>query len=165
MTTLFRLRTVLQLAGVLLLVAICTQRVEPSNAGDEKPDPKLDPTFGSVKLKAGFEPDPYVKDVVAGGSIKTDLAGVTAYIDKAPDFRLTYEAGEFVLTIRTEAKEDTTLHILTPDGKWIADDDGGGFPNARIQFKKPQSGVYNIYVGTFGKEAAKAKLIITELKN
>jgi hypothetical protein len=129
-----------------------------------QPNPKLDPTYGTVKLKAGFLPDPHKKDVVAGGPIKTELGGVTAYVSKAPDYRLEYKAGKFPLTFYVKAKEDTTLLIRTPDGKWLADDDGGGFPNPLIRIENPESGTYDIYVGTFKKEEAKGTLFISELE-
>ena len=54
--------------------------------------------------------------------------------------------------------------INLPDGTWIADDDSGGNLNPLLKFAKPQSGRYDIWVGTIGKENASAKLIITELK-
>src|SRR5207302_3954318 len=85
-------------------------------------DPSLDPEYGSVKLKAGFTPDPYVKKVVAGGEIKTNKGDVVAYVAKKPDFKLFYTAGEFPLTIYAESKADTTLLINLPDGTWVADD-------------------------------------------
>jgi hypothetical protein len=59
----------------------------------EAPNPALPPNFGSVKLKVGFVPDPFVKELLAGGKIKTELGGVTAHVSKAPDFRLNYEKG------------------------------------------------------------------------
>ena len=89
---------------------------------------------------------------------------VTAWVAKAPDFRLNYTAGKFALTIYAESKADTTLLINLPDGKWVADDDSGGNLNPLVKFDKPQSGQYDIWVGTFGKENAPAVLKITELK-
>jgi hypothetical protein len=127
-------------------------------------DPNLPPTFGSVTLRAGFLPDPYKKDLVAGGPIQTKLGGVTAWVAKAPDFVLNYTAGQFALTIHADSKADTTLLINLPDGTWVADDDSGGGLNPLLKFAKPQSGRYDIYVGTFNKENAKATLYITELK-
>jgi hypothetical protein len=129
-------------------------------------DPKLKPTFGEVTLKAGFEPDPLVKTLKAGGDVQTNLGGVTAWVAKEPDFRLKYTAGKYVLTIYAESKEDTTLLINTPDGKWVANDDGPGTGlNPLLQFQTPQSGDYEIWVGTLKKGILpEAKLFITELK-
>jgi hypothetical protein len=126
-------------------------------------DLSLPPTFGSVNLEAGFLPDPFVKLLIAGGPVKTALAGVKAHIAEAPDFQLYYTAGIYPLTITVESAADTTLLVNLPDGTWIADDDGGGNLNPLLHFKNPQSGRYDVYVGTFGKANAKANLIITEL--
>jgi hypothetical protein len=148
------------LLGVLCLNgASAGVAVEP----EDQPDPELKPNFGEVKLKAGFTPDPYKKQVVAGGSIRTNLGGVNAYVSKAPDFKLYYEAGEYPLTIHVTSKADTTLLINLPDGKWIAVDDSEGL-NPVLKFETPQSGRYDIWVGTYNKENAKATLHITELK-
>src|SRR5262245_22681771 len=56
----------------------------------DAPDNALKPTFGSVKLAAGFVDDPFKKDLVAGGKLRTNLGGVGAWIEKAPDFTLDY---------------------------------------------------------------------------
>ena len=84
---------------------------------------------------------------------------------KAPDFKLSYTAGNFPLTIHVESEADTTLLINLPDGTWVANDDQApGNLNPLLKFAKPMSGRYDIWVGTFGKENAKATLKITELK-
>ena len=153
-------RMVLRLGVVTLVVMLCVSPAEPQ-------DPNLKPTYGSVKLKAGFEPDPYKKDLEAGGDVKTDKGDVTAYVAKAPDFQLNYEAGEYVLTIYAESKKDTTLLIRTPDNKWLANDDGiENTLHPLIKFEKPKSGRYDIWVGVLNKDdgTPKATLFITELK-
>ncbi len=129
-------------------------------------DPNLKPRYGEVTLKAGFEPDPYKKKLDAGGPIETKLGGVTAWVAKEPDFRLNYTAGKFVLTIHASSKEDTTLLINTPDGKWVANDDRSDNDlDPLIKFEKPQSGRYDIWVGTFKQGITPpAKLYITELE-
>ncbi len=126
----------------------------------------LKPTYGTVDLKAGFTPDPFVKKVEAGGDVRTDKGGVTAWVAKAPDFRLNYTAGNFALTIYAESDADTTLLINLPDGKWVANDDGPGTGlNPLLKFAKPQSGQYDIWVGTVeGGKTPPAKLMISELK-
>lgn len=154
--------------GVALVGAVCLCGAMAAVAGGQQaqPDPNLKPAFGEVKLKAGFTPDPFKRDVIAGGSIRTDLGGVAAYVAKAPDFKLYYTAGDFPLTIYVDSKADTTLLINLPNGKWIAVDDSeeGKNLNPVLKFESPQSGRYDIWVGTFKKETAKATLFITELK-
>ena len=139
------------------LAALCAGRAESQ-------DPSLAPTYGTVTLKAGFEPDPFTKKLNAGGPIQTELGGVKAWVAKAPDFRLNYTAGQYALTIHVEAEGDTTLLVNLPDGKWVADDDSGGNLNPLLRFEKPQSGQYDIWVGTYNKASIPAVLKITELK-
>ncbi len=149
----FSQRTILTIAITLLAVGHAYAQ----------PDPNLKPTFGATALKAGFTPDPFTLNLQAGGPIRTNLGGVNTYVAKAPDFSLTYTKGNFPLIIRAISKADTTLLINLPDGTWAANDDGGGGLNPLLRFANPQSGRYDIYVGTFGKDLAPATLIITEI--
>jgi hypothetical protein len=142
------------LAGIAFL---CTGRADTQ-------DRSLKPTFGSVELRSGFLPDPYVKNVIAGGSIQTDLGGVKSNVANAPDFKLYYTAGSLPLTIYVESAADTTLLINLPDGTWVADDDSGGNLNPLLKFNNPQSGRYDIWVGTFKGGNPPATLKISELR-
>ena len=149
--------------GVLGVTAAALVCVGGDRAASQ--DVSKAPTFGSARLKAGFEPDPFkVPDVISGGDIQTDKGGLQAWISNAPDYRLNYTAGEFKLTIKFVGTGDTTLLINTPDGKWVADDDSDGNLNPRITFATPKSGQYDIWVGTVPKKNEKGTLIITELK-
>ena len=143
-----------------LLVLPWTHAGRPAQAQD----PTLKPTYGSATLNAGFANDPHVVKLDAGGEIRTNKGGFMHYVAKAPDFSLNYTAGKFALTIYAESKADTTLLINLPDGTWVADDDSGGNLNPLLKFGKPQSGRYDIWVGTIGKDTAAAVLKITELK-
>jgi hypothetical protein len=127
-------------------------------------NPNQQPTYGSVTLKSGFTPDPFSKQVVAGGPNETKLGGVKAFVANAPDFQLNYAAGSLPLTIHVESDADTTLLINLPDGTWVADDDSGGKLNPLLRFAQPQSGRYDIYVGTVGRGNPPAMLFITERK-
>jgi len=150
-------------APATLIVTELAPKAQAANAGGA-PNPNLDPAFGSVNLKGGFNPDPFTKQVTAGGELTTNLGNFQHHVAKAPDFRLNYTADKYILTIRVESGADTTLLINTPDGKWIADDDSGGMLNPSISFNPPMTGRYDIYVGTIGDANAQANLIITELK-
>lgn len=129
-----------------------------------QPDPNLKPTFGSVKLNAGFLPDPFTIDLQAGGNIRTKLGGVNAYVAKAPDFSLHYTKGKYPLSFTVKSTGDTTLLINLPDSSWIANDDGGGGLDPLIRIAEPASGRYDIYVGTYQKDLVAATLHITELE-
>lgn len=125
------------------------------------------PTFGQVRLSAGFPNDPYRVDVVAGGSVDgSGLPGAcVGEIGDAPDYRVTYTGGKGSdpLFFRTLSSEDTTLIINGPDGRWYCDDDSYGDLDAEVRFSNPQSGVYDIWVGAFDGNPD-ATLIITEIR-
>lgn len=44
----------------------------------------------------------------------------------------------------------STLVISGPGGEWVCDDDSGPEHNAEVVFDKPESGVYDVWVGTYG---------------
>lgn len=127
-----------------------------------QPNPNLKPTYGSAKLKAGFLPDPFTRDVQAGGFIRTNLGGVNAHVAQAPDFSLDYTAGKYPLTFTVKSVGDTTLLINLPDGRWIADDDSGNGLDPLIRIANPPSGRYDIFVGTYRKDLVAATLYVTE---
>ena len=128
-------------------------------------DWSLDPTFGSVDLTSGFLPDPNVTQVTSSGSIDASTAigsGCIGMIANAPDFRLNYTSGSFPLQIRVESDSDTTLVINAPDASWHCNDDYQGL-NPAVTFTNPQSGQYDIWVGSYRGDYAPASLIITEV--
>ncbi len=139
------------------LAVMATGRLD----AQEKPDPNLKPTNGSVKLDAGFAPDPFTIDLQAGGPIRVSVGGVKAHVSKAPDFSLQYTAGNAPLAFTVKSVGDTTLLINLPDGTWVADDDSGGGLDPLIRVAKPATGRYDIYVGTYQKEIVAATLHIS----
>ena len=128
-------------------------------------DASLRANAGEITLNSGFTPDPYIVDVVAGGTIDASRTanGCNGMISRAPDFQVTYRAGSFPLTFQTQADSDTTLVINGADGRWYCDDDGGDGVNAQVMFSNPQSGVYDVWVGTYSGGTARARLFVTEL--
>jgi hypothetical protein len=120
--------------------------------------------FGEVYLNAGFTPDPHRVSITAGGSINTSTVadGCQGQVSAAPDYQITYTAGSLPLSIRTNSSTDTTLLVSGPGGEWYCDDDSAGDRNAEVRLSKPASGVYDIWVGTYGGGTASADLIITE---
>jgi hypothetical protein len=125
----------------------------------------LSPTYGTISLASGFSPDPYVVELEAGGSISASNIGCTGYIANAPDLRLNYRASEGLpLIISVSSEADTTLVINTPTGGWACNDDGGEGSNPSIRLSVPQSGQYDIWVGTYSNGGIRpADLHISEL--
>lgn len=125
----------------------------------------LSPTYGTVSLSSGFSPDPYVVSLDAGGSISASNIGCTGYIANAPDLRLNYRAGDSLpLIISVASEADTTLVINTPNGGWACNDDGGNGSNPSIRFNAPQTGQYDIWVGTYSNGGIRpADLHISEI--
>lgn len=130
------------------------------------PNPNLKTLFGTRTLRTGFLPDPSEIKLTAGGPLETRLGGAHAWVTTAPSYSVGFSAGKAPLTIYVQSDTDTTLLINLPDSSWIANDDGPGTGrNPLIKILTPQSGRYDIWVGTFTRGiTAPATLYISELK-
>ena len=116
-------------------------------------DVTLPPDFGTIDLADSFQPDPQTIDVNAGGALFAgDLEfACNGYVSDAPSYRINFQAGASGLGIYTDSYTDTTLLINTPEGEWVCNDDNYNLEdfNAGYYFANPESGEYNIWVGTF----------------
>ena len=153
------------IATAAMLAALLSPTVVLAQKTGGAPDFTLEPNYGSVNLEAGFTPDPWTKSILAGGSVPASGArsGCEGRVSAAPDLQLFYEAGSLDLTVRVHASEDTTLLINSPNGQWYCDDDGGGGLDPRVVVSDPQSGRYDIWVGTYGDSMVQSTLEISEL--
>lgn len=137
------------------------------SASAQAQDYSAPPSFGSVTLNAGFSPDPHVRNLTAGGSIRaeTRFSSCRGSIANAPDYSLYYTAGSFPLILTVDSNSDTTLVVNGPDAQWYCDDDGAQSPlNPLVRFNNPQSGRYDIWVGTYSQGAGvPATLFISEV--
>jgi hypothetical protein len=123
---------------------------------------RLAPRYGTITLRSGFTPDPHRVSLTAGGPTQTTQGGCTAYVAQNPDYRLNYTAGSLPLNIYVQSASDTTLLINAPNGQWSCNDDSNGL-NPLVSFPSPQSGQYDIFVGTYSPATAPATLNISEL--
>jgi hypothetical protein len=134
----------------------------------------MDPTYADFSLETGFEDDPQTVELTAGGTERfDDEAGCAGYVAEAPDVRITYTAGEFfplsffVSTPEDGNAADTILLINTPGGEWVCNDDYDpeiAGVNPGIIFEAPESGQYDIWVGSYQEDLyPDAVLYITEL--
>lgn len=76
------------------------------------------------------------------------------------------EGKSYQIDMRSDAF-DSYLRLENSDGQQVAaDDDGGGFPNARIVYKAPKTGDFTIICTTFGGgSTGKYTLTVKELAN
>ena len=126
-----------------------TSTASKSSGSGSDPNWRATPTYGTIDLDAGFEPDPYREDIQAGGDDEVELSGCSGYIhSEAPDLDLNYDAGSLNLYIYARAKLDVTLVVNQPDGTWICNDDEMG-TDPMIRLQSPRSGNYNIWIGTY----------------
>lgn len=130
-------------------------------------DPFEAANYGVLTLRAGFNPDPQVVSMRAGGSVNAEniASNCRGYVSRAPDLELSYTAGSLPLIISVDSASDTTLVINGPDGRWYCDDDGGnGSLNPAMHINNPRSGTYDIWVGTYSSgQSQPASLNVSEL--
>lgn len=110
---------------------------------------RLQPSFGSIDLRAGAE---QTRDVRAGGAYDAASrinATCRGYITAEPSFSLRYTAGGLPLNIGVNSQMDTTIAVRAPDGSWHCSDDTDGV-NPRVSWESPSSGEYQIWVGRYG---------------
>ena len=125
--------------------------------------------FGSTTLNGGFLPDPYVRNLTAGGTV--NLAACTngqwtGWVVTRPDFRLFYNGssptGRLTFALLSRSTVDPVLLINAPDGSWHFNDDYRGFDSA-IVFFNPMAGQYDIWTGSYHRSSNNsAQLIVTE---
>lgn len=129
-------------------------------------DPSADAGGGS-RASAGFTPDPIQVSIYSGGPIDASRlgGGCVGMIANAPDYEFTYTAGSFPLSFGVVSQGDTSLVINGPDGRWYCDDDGGeNGTNPAMRINDPESGTYDIWVGTYSSgQSQPASLNISEL--
>ena len=129
------------------------------------PDWEGRPFYGDIQLAAGFEPDPWIKSVTAGGTIDLSRCfngGEAGFVTTRPDFDLYWKGNSDRLTIAVSSRADAVLLINAPDGKWYYNDDYRGNDPA-ITFLNPQEGLYDIWIGSYdGSRRNPANLIFTE---
>ncbi|WP_373353592.1 peptidase S1 [Pseudoroseicyclus sp. CXY001] len=139
-----------------------------ASAAQACPDWRGAPYFGEIRLNAGFVPDPYRRNITAGGT--QSLAGClgqnwAGYTTSRPDFDLYWTGSSSQLTIAVQANVDSILLVSAPDGTFWYNDDANGF-NPAITFSNPQQGLYDIWIGTYdGSRRNPGQLVITELNS
>ena len=125
------------------------------------PDVGAAPLYGTVELAAGFRPDPQIHTIEAGGHDANPISGTgcTGYLNaERPDIDLNYTSGSYPLYIYARSAADTALLVNLPDGSWVCSDDALG-RDPMVHLAQPQSGNYNVWVGTYNAGAAQTAAI------
>ncbi|MCC6303849.1 MAG: peptidase S1 [Rhodobacteraceae bacterium] len=124
------------------------------------------PHFGSIELGAGFQPDPYIRNVTVGGTIPLQRCfngGYQGYVTTRPDFDLYWSGSANQLTIAVACGgTDAILLVSDPGGDWHYSDDYRG-SNPALTFANPATGLYDIWIGSYdGARRIPGQLMITE---
>ncbi|MBL8134845.1 MAG: SH3 domain-containing protein, partial [Anaerolineae bacterium] len=112
----------------------------------------LPPNYGSTALTSGFVPDPFTVGITSGGSVNVSYlgGGCTGFTTSAPDFSVNYTSGAFpLLRFYFVGSGDSTMVINSPSGSYHCIDDSFGTLNPTIDFNSPQSGRYDVWIGSF----------------
>jgi len=149
----------------LAAAAVAAAAVLAPLAAAACPNWQAAPTFGAIELYAGFTPDPYVRNITAGGTQNLASCGLNAagFVPTSPDFDLYWNGSSAQLTIAVTSRADAVLLINAPDGSWYYSDDYRGSDPA-VTFYNPQQGLYDIWIGSYdGSRRNPGQLIVTEL--
>ncbi|MFK7159474.1 hypothetical protein V6U78_00295 [Marinospirillum sp. MEB164] len=123
-------------------------------------------TAETLSLRAGFTPDPRLIELNAGGQHRVSSSmgyGCVGNVNaSAPDVTLNYTAGASALHFRADSRADTTLVIRAPDGTWHCNDDAIGLDPV-VDFHRPQTGAYHVWVGVYSGQQQPAVLKISEI--
>lgn len=153
----------------------------PGGSGGVAPTPSggsgqlsfsLPPNYGSTQLRAGFVPDPFSIALTTGGPVNVSYLGndsrgqsCRGYATSAPDYRVQWSGSSSFLRFYVESDRDSTLVINAPNGQWFCNDDAVGLM-PMIDFSNPQTGQYDIWVGSFSSSGGSSgRLFITELRS
>lgn len=129
------------------------------------------PLFGARDLTPPFNPDPYVVQVQAGGNEPITGTGISdptggscaGFVNaRQPDLSITYR-GRTPMKMSIDSAADTTLIVNQPDGTWrCSDDTANNNPNPSLYFREPQTGRYDVWIGTYNSgELPAAKFLMT----
>ena len=153
----------------IMLTCAMLAGVAIAGPASAQPNPSAAPNYGTLTLRSGFTPDPRVVSIRAGGDMNANRAArnCSGFITRAPDVKVNYTRGDLPLIFSVAASADTTLVINGPDGRWYCDDDGGvNGSNPAVRFNRPQSGRYDVWVGTYRSgQSQAARLHVSEVSS
>jgi hypothetical protein len=135
-----------------------TERTSVAQVPPQQPQTRIDfslpPNFGTTTLNAGFMPDPFTQQIQSGGNVDVSYLGANCrgWATSAPDFSVNYTSGAFsTLRFSFIGNGDTTMVINGPGADYVCDDDSHGNLNLSIDFSPPESGRYDIWIGSYAQ--------------
>lgn len=104
------------------------------------------PSHGVLNLNSRFMPDPVSIEILTDATIDADdVVSCGGMIAALPSLGLQYEAGSLPLLLSTLSEANSELIVRDPDGNWSCD---SGVGAANVEFFRPVSGRYDIWVGS-----------------
>ncbi|MDH3601098.1 MAG: hypothetical protein OEU26_15875 [Candidatus Tectomicrobia bacterium] len=120
---------------------------------------------GEVKLRDSDQL--YTQETVyilAGGDINLDdcsYLGVTGHVAKSPDISLVFQnLSNLSLSISVIGDCDTILLANDTEGDWLYNDDHNNSSDSRLYFEFADSGLYDIWIGTFDENTCDSVLVL-----
>ncbi len=135
--------------GLIVLMALAATLMQADLRGGEKKDKEKKPE------------DVVVNDALTNGDLR-DKSRTQSFC-KTYTFKMT-EGKSYQLDMKSKDL-DSYLRLEDPQGNQVAaDDDSGGFPDARIVYRAPKTGDYTIICTTFvPNTTGKFTLIVKQL--
>jgi hypothetical protein len=151
------MKMLLRLTAAVVLAAGCLT-YGSLQAGDKKEEKK----DGKKEEKKGPAKDVVVEGELTNADLKDKVR--TEMYCKTYTYKMT-EGRTYQIDLKGANGLDTYLRLENPAGDQVAeDDDGGGFPDARIVYKAPKSGEFTIICTTFaGGATGKFTLTVKDL--
>ncbi len=123
---------------------------------------QIDPVIW--ELVAGFNDDPRMLSVVAGGS--ENAGGDCGFVADGPSLIIDYTPYDFALSFMTLGGSiDTTMMVVDPNGVTRCNDDMTSEDwDAAVTFGTPVAGRYEVYPGTYSAEdvGVSVEIAVTE---
>ncbi|MBU2097244.1 MAG: serine protease [Gammaproteobacteria bacterium] len=126
--------------------------------GADQLDVAGEPGFGAVTLSHDELLEPYISELISGGSVDVSYLGdsCVGYAASNPDFRvnMTDSGSELAFFFMADDEvSDTTLVINAPDGQWYCNDDASGDSfDPGLTFTAADSGQYDVWVGSYSSD-------------
>ncbi len=103
--------------------------------------------------------------LTVGGGLDLSRCGEVpgfGHVTVAPSFTISYDSRNtgYDLDFRVESQCDTVMLINDAGAGWHYNDDEDGTLNPRLRLAAAPSGIYDVWVGTFGQQTCAATLVM-----